>query len=100
MELEERRNYLFPPFYYLLKLSCRRASPSSAQSKALQLADELKRSQLKIIIDGPAPSFHEKHGSKFEWQLIIKSRSRYELIKVIDLLPADWSYDIDPINLL
>jgi len=47
------------------------------------------------------PSFHAKTGDKFEWQLIIKSKQRPALLKVIQALPkSGWSYDIDPINLL
>jgi primosomal protein N' len=60
----------------------------------------LQDKQLQITISGPAPSFHHKHGNEFEWQLIIKAKKRSELQKVIQLLPANWSYDLDPTNLL
>jgi primosomal protein N' len=50
------------------------------------------------------PSFHAKVGDKFEWQLILKSKQRPALLRVIALLKTDaksgWSYDIDPVNLL
>lgn len=99
-ELAERKEFLFPPFCYLLKISCKRTKSISAQANAEKVATLLKTQRLKILIDGPAPAFHEKVQNKYVWQLIIKSKERGELLKVIGLLPNDWSYDIDPINLL
>jgi primosomal protein N' (replication factor Y) len=99
-EIDERRKFLYPPFCYLLKLTVRRRSPSSARAAANTLVKLLQTEHLKIIINGPAPSFHHKHGNQFEWQLIIKANQRAELQKVIQLLPTNWSYDLDPTNLL
>lgn len=99
-EAEERQNYGFPPFCYLLKLTCRRASAASAERAGKNLAAKLQSTSLAIAIEGPAPAFHEKLNGKYQWQLIIKSKKRSELLKVIDTLPANWSYDIDPLSLL
>jgi primosomal protein N' (replication factor Y) len=99
-ELEERRRFMFPPFCYLLKLVCKRSNRQNAKNNAAALAIELRQKGLKIQVNGPTPAFHEKIARQFEWQLIIKSKQRGELIKVIKLLPSGWSYDIDPINLL
>lgn len=99
-ELKERKAFLFPPFCYLLKISCKRVKSTTAQANTEKFAETLQKAGLHILIDGPAPAFHEKIQNKYVWQLIIKSKNRDELLKVIDLLPNDWSYDIDPINLL
>jgi primosomal protein N' (replication factor Y) len=99
-EIKERDKFLFPPFCYLLKLTIRRKSPDSAKSSANSLMKILHERQFQITISGPAPSFHHKHGNEFEWQLIIKAKERPVLQKVIQLLPANWSYDLDPTNLL
>jgi primosomal protein N' (replication factor Y) len=100
-EMTEREHYFFPPFTYLLKLGCRRASSDAAKRAAEDFAALLKRQTLTIRVEGPAPSFHEKIAGKYEWQLVIKSRTRSELLKVIKLLPASgWNYDIDPSTLL
>jgi primosomal protein N' (replication factor Y) len=99
-ELEERRHFMFPPYCYLLKLSIKRGHQQNAQTSAENLAALLKEKNLKIQVNGPAPAFHEKVAKLYEWQLIIKARQRGELIKVINLLPNGWTYDIDPINLL
>lgn len=99
-ETAERKTFLFPPFCYLLKLTCRRTSAAGSEKAAKDFATALETSGAKIIIEGPAPAFHEKVQNKFQWQLVIKSKDRNELKKVIALLPSGWSYDIDPMNLL
>lgn len=99
-ELEERKTFLFPPFCYLLKLTCRRASLASTQQTASKFANELSRSGLRIRIEGPAPAFHERIQNKYQWQVVVKAKDRRELIKVVEMLPSGWSYDIDPMNLL
>jgi primosomal protein N' (replication factor Y) (superfamily II helicase) len=99
-ELQERRQFLFPPFCYLLKIQCKRATSASAQKAAESLAATLKARRHGVIIEGPAPSFYEKQQNKFVWQLVIKAKDRKRLTAIIAQLPSGWSYDIDPINLL
>lgn len=99
-ELAERQAFLFPPFVHTLKLSCRRASATAAEAAADKVAEALRASGLRLIVDGPMPALHEKHGDKYQWQLVCKAKDRGQLIQAIGLLPANWSYDIDPNNLL
>jgi primosomal protein N' (replication factor Y) len=100
-ELSERRNFLFPPFCYLLQLTCRRASAASAQKAADNLFTSLQQALLRVRLQGPAPAFREKLIGKYQWQIIVKATDRRELLKVIDLLPSSgWSFDIDPATLL
>jgi len=99
-ELAERRQFLFPPFCYLLKLTVRRASLSGAEATALKLQDEIRHSGAKVRVEGPAPSFYERFQNKYQWQLVVKSKNRTELLKIITALPSGWSYDLDPLDLL
>lgn len=99
-ELEERKKYNFPPYSYLLKLSCKRATAKSAEETSKRLAQKISKSSYEVTVEGPAPSFYEKIQGKYQWQIIVKSRRRGELLKIINELPAQWSYDIDPLNLL
>ncbi len=99
-ELSNREKFMFPPFCYLLKLTIKRASSVSAERSALTLKDSLLKSGFKILVEGPAPAFYEKMNGKYEWQLIIKSKDRNQLLEVIKSLPAGISYDIDPVDLL
>ena len=66
----------------------------------MALATQLQKAGLPIVVEGPAPSFHEKSQQGYEWQLIIKARQRQALLAVVDVLPANWHHDIDPMNLL
>lgn len=98
--IEEREKFIFPPFCYLLKVTFRRASIKSAESAATKTKEELESSGLKIRVEGPAPSFHERLHNKYQWQLVLKSRDRTQLLEAIKLLPPNCSYDIDPMDLL
>lgn len=98
-ELAERQQFKYPPFYYLLKLTVRRASGAAAAKAANAFAETLQANR-NIIIEGPAPSLHEKVAGKYQYQLVIKATQRSELLHVIASLPANWSYDIDPADLL
>lgn len=99
-ELLERKQFNFPPYCYLLKLTCKRATSNSAEKTASSLKSTLLQNVSGITVDGPAAAFHEKSRNQFVWQLVVKSRSRGKLLDVIEQLPANWSYDIDPMDLL
>ncbi len=99
-EITERRTFRFPPFCYVIKLTCRRATSPVAQHTATILASKLHADHPGIIIEGPAPSFHEKVQNKYAWQLLVKSNRRDRLVQIIQSLPSGWNYDIDPMNLL
>ncbi|HTB49199.1 MAG TPA: primosomal protein N' [Verrucomicrobiae bacterium] len=99
-ELTSRKQFLFPPFCYLLKLTARRATIKSAEDTALKLKSEIEGAGYQVRVEGPAPSFYERFQNKYQWQLIVKAKNRDELLKIIANLPANWSYDIDPIDLL
>jgi primosomal protein N' (replication factor Y) len=99
-ELAERKLFQFPPYTYLLKLRCLRATSKAAEQAATKLASALHTQHSSITIDGPTPSFHPRERGKYSWQLLIKSSSRQTLVHIISALPSGWNYDIDPINLL
>ena len=98
-ELESRQQFLFPPFCYLLKLTARRATIKAAEAAANKLKAEIE-GHYKVRVEGPAPSFYERLQNKYQWQLVIKATDRSELLKLIAALPANWSYDLDPMDLL
>lgn len=99
-ELAEREAFTFPPFCYLLKLTCRRASSASAQKAAEQFAQQIPTWKLGVSVEGPAPAFHEKSQGKFAWQLVVKAKNRGALLQIIANLPSGWGYDIDPLHLM
>ncbi len=99
-ELSERKQFLFPPFCHLLKLTYQLTSNAAAEQKAKKFVELLRATGIRVKIEGPAPSTHEKVNGKYEWQIVLKATQRSELLKAIAILPSGWSYDLDPINLL
>jgi primosomal protein N' (replication factor Y) len=99
-EIKTRQQYMFPPFCFILKVTFKRASVKSVESAALQAKNQISASGIAVRIEGPAPSFYEKISNKYQWQLIIKSKNRSNLLEIIKILPKNCSYDIDPLDIL
>jgi primosomal protein N' (replication factor Y) len=99
-ELAERKLFFFPPYCYMLKLTVRRASLSATEKAAEKFKAELESGEYRVRVEGPAPAFHERFQNKYQWQLVVKAVDRNELLNIIKNLPSNWSYDIDPIDLL
>lgn len=99
-EIVERKQYLFPPFCFIMKITFRRATVKSAEEAAINLKNLIKNEGFSVNVEGPAPCFYERFANKFQWQLIVKAKARSELLKIVDILPANLSYDIDPLDIL
>ncbi|HSX23938.1 MAG TPA: primosomal protein N' [Candidatus Saccharimonadales bacterium] len=99
-ELRQREQYGFPPFTYLLKVTCSRASSRSATAACQKIIGSIQTMGLRVHIDGPSPRFIEKISGRHAWHIIIKSKDRTNLLKVIAKLPGNSTYDLDPSNLL
>lgn len=99
--IEERQKANFPPFCYLLKLTCTYKSELNVIEKTRKFSQQLNKEN-GITVFGPAPSFHERFGDYFRWQIIVKSRDRNKLLNIVDKIPDSkhWMYDLDPVSLL
>ena len=98
-ELAHRRRLGYPPYRYLLKLSTNSASRATSEQKSNQLAKELVKSP-HITLLGPAPALLETIGGRYHWVLVAKSPDRHRLVEMARQLPAGWTADLDPLNLL
>ncbi|MFZ2991245.1 MAG: primosomal protein N' [Candidatus Saccharimonadales bacterium] len=99
--LEKRRAGSFPPYSYLLKLTCAYKTEAAAIKNSRDLAAKLRQAFPDIKISGPTPSFYEHFNDSWRWQLVLKSKKRETLIQAIKLVPQNyWQYDIDPTSLL
>lgn len=99
--LAERKRGHFPPFTFLLKLTCLYKTERLAISHAKQLAETLRKDYPKLTIFGPTPAFYERQHGTYRWQIIVKSQSRATLTEIAQNLPSPhWQYDIDPMSLL
>jgi primosomal protein N' (replication factor Y) len=98
----ERKRAHFPPFTYLLKMTCSYKSEAASIRAARSLAVELRKhlnTDMELL--GPTPAFYERARDSYRWQLIVKSPRRGDLARLIEHIPgAHWQYELDPISLL
>jgi len=98
--IEQRRLGAFPPFRFLLQLTCRYATEAAAVGAARSLADQLRRQHKNIEVLGPTPAFYERLGGKYRWQVIVKAVERHILHDIALSVPKPWQIDLDPHDLL
>lgn len=100
-ELARRRKALFPPFTYLLKLTCAYKTEPAAIRNAQQLALRIRKEYPTVSVLGPTPAFYERQRDTYRWQLTVKSSSRKPLVAIAASLPnAHWQFGLDPHSLL
>lgn len=98
--LDERQKFGFPPFVFLLKMTCKRATNSGAQRAANNLKSKLLKYGLPVEIIGPAPCFYNKRYGSYYWQVVVKSKQRQSLVKLASECGGDCTVDLDPSDLL
>jgi primosomal protein N' (replication factor Y) len=100
--LKDRKKSLFPPYTFLLKLTCVYKTEISAINNAKKLASELKqKSHPDIQVLGPTPAFYERQNGTYRWQLVLKSPKREYLVEALKHVPAKfWQFELDPTSLL
>jgi primosomal protein N' (replication factor Y) len=100
--LPERKKGHFPPFSYLLKLTCVYKTEAAAIKNAQKLAATLRGvipPDVRLL--GPTPAFYERQHDTYRWQLVLRSPSRAALVESLaHLPPTHWQYELDPISLL
>jgi primosomal protein N' (replication factor Y) len=100
--INERKKGVFPPFSYLLKLTCSFKTELAAIRASKQLAHVISlHADSRVTILGPTPAFYERQRDSYRWQLVIKSPRREHLLSLISYVPtAHWQFELDPTSLL
>ncbi|MBR3204063.1 primosomal protein N' [Candidatus Saccharibacteria bacterium] len=106
--IKKRKKQLLPPFVYLAKVSVtyktERTTLSKIRSISKNLFASLEENSLEksVKISPPMPCFHERTSTGFSWQLIIKSTSRANLVKLLSSIDPKLGAKIalDPPSLL
>lgn len=101
--LKKRKKQEFPPFSFLAKLSITMKTEKTTIAKIHSLYSFLSKTAPKTVkISTPTPAFHERTNTGFTWQIILKSRSRTQLIDMLKNLDPKFSARItlDPPSLL
>ncbi len=100
--LKQRQHTHFPPYRFLLKLTCiyKTEAVTIRNTKSLLTLLETKKAP-DIELLGPTPSFYERVGDTYRWHIIAKSPTRSHLTDLLTHLPpSHWQYELDPISLL
>jgi primosomal protein N' (replication factor Y) len=91
----------FPPFSFLLKLTCTYKTEATAIRNAKQLSARISELDPTLEILGPTPAFYERVRDTYRWQIVVKSNRRAKLIAILSELPKKgWQFELDPISLL
>jgi primosomal protein N' (replication factor Y) len=99
-EIRRREKAHFPPYRYLLKLTCSYKTENGAISASKKLAAELRQTHPQLQVLGPTPSFYERLGGTYRWQLVVKAKQRSDLVAIAQHVPTGWMADLDPASLL
>ena len=89
-ELAYRRELNYPPFCRLTRLIVQERNQTLAQSKAEELAIELKEKIAwmglkRTTLIGPSPCYYEKMAGKFRWQIIVRGPSPNVILEDVPL---------------
>lgn len=97
-----RQRTHFPPFVFLLKLTCIYKTEAVTIKNAKLLATTLKNNSPDgCEILGPTPAFYERRRDTYRWQLVVKSSHRSDLLELLKCIPpTHWQYELDPLSLL
>ncbi len=100
-EIAERARGHFPPFSYLLKLTCTYKTEKGASNAASTLAREIAHEHKDVNILGPTPAFYEHIRDTYRWQIVVRAERRESLVTIAKQVPsAKWQLELDPISLL
>lgn len=102
-EIKNRQKQNYPPFVYLLKLTCVYKTEISAVRNSQKEAREIRKKFSKDVqIFGPTPAFYERVGETYRWQIVIKSKKRAPLLEIARDFQGkpQWRVDLDPPGLI
>ena len=102
-EIKNRQKQNYPPFVYLLKLTCVYKTEISAVRNSQKEAREIRKKFSKDVqIFGPTPAFYERVGETYRWQIIVKSKKRASLLEIAREFQGkpQWRVDLDPPGLI
>lgn len=99
-QLEERKLFEFPPFFYLMKLEVSRVRLDTVKTSCDQIIKFLRQTGEPIKIIGPTPSFIERRNNTYNWQIIVKAKNRQVLTSLAESMPIKCTINLDPSNLL
>jgi primosomal protein N' (replication factor Y) len=105
--LDKRHKSKLPPYTFLLKFSMTYKTETAAVKNIRTLYKKItqyaRKEQIQqLAITPPMPAFHERTGQGFTWQIVLKAKSRADLLKIFDAVDKSpyLHFTLDPITLL
>ena len=100
--IDQRKLASYPPFKHLLLLTASYSSRDLAKNAATKVLSELASKHKSVDFFGPTPSYYERLGKKYRWQILVKSSSRARLVDVAREVEtkSNWQANLDPLSLL
>lgn len=105
-ELTDRKQFLYPPFSDIIKISFSNKKSKKAEVEAEKFKDNIDNEVPKEILEktevlGPTPAFIPKVRDQYIWNVVLKTKVQEELKRRIKLLiPNKAKVDVDPIQIL
>jgi primosomal protein N' (replication factor Y) len=100
-ELEERRQFRFPPFCHLVKITCMGPDPQKTEQAAIALHDAVqKNTSISAEVLPVIASGHAKVKDQFRFQFIIKTPKIKTIQNILSQLssPIFYKIDVDTLN--
>jgi len=103
-ETDYRRQFGYPPFSRLVRLTYSHTNPSLCQREAERMGEFLRLERDRkgiagLSFIGPAPAFITRLRGRFWWQIILRGDAPAKFIADIPL-PHGWLLDVDPMGLV
>ncbi len=104
-ELERRRTLGYPPFSHMARVLFTGTSREKVEGVARQVAGDLVGGARGLEILGPAPAPLVRLKNRFRWHIIVRSRSRKNILAVLSNLPRRMGsvkvqVDMDPYGVM
>ncbi|MBQ9485100.1 primosomal protein N' [Candidatus Saccharibacteria bacterium] len=97
--LKQRQKSGFPPYKYVVKLELTMKTEAIIIKKMREIAQKLQQNA-NFLVSPPQPAFHERTIKGYTWEMIIRSKSRKELLKMCSNLDQNFRLTLDPPSLL
>ena len=105
--LQKRKQSSLPPYSFLLKLSLTYKTEKSTVLNARKLYKKIIQNSQKLqlrqfVVTPPMPAFHERSNTGYTWDIVVKAKSRSNLLQLFDSLDKSpyLHFELDPISLL
>ncbi len=97
--IKKRRKTGFPPFMFVAKLEITMKTEATVIKKVREAAAILKQDN-RLLMSPPIPTFHEHTNRGYNWQIIVRSKSRKAILEACNKLNAKFHVTFDPSGLI